>query len=41
VPLKILFKAVIERIKNDPLALLCQQTDCPRCNEIRMHHAAG
>jgi aminoglycoside 3-N-acetyltransferase len=41
VPLKMLFKAVIERIKNDPLALLCQQADCPRCNEIRMHHAAG
>jgi aminoglycoside 3-N-acetyltransferase len=41
VPLKILFKAVIERIKNDPLALLCQQADCPRCNEIRMHHAVG
>ena len=41
VPLKILFKAVIERIKNDPLALLCQQTDCPRCNEIRIHHAVG
>jgi aminoglycoside 3-N-acetyltransferase len=41
VPLKMLFKAVIERIKNDPLALLCQQADCPRCNEIRMHHVVG
>jgi len=41
VPLEMLFKAVIERIKNDPLALLCQQTDCPRCNEIRIHHAVG
>ena len=41
VPLKMLFKAVIERIKNDPLALLCQQADCPRCNEIRLLNAVG
>jgi aminoglycoside 3-N-acetyltransferase len=41
VPLKMLFKAVIARIKNDPLALLCQQADCERCNEIRMRYAAG
>jgi aminoglycoside 3-N-acetyltransferase len=41
VPLKMLFKAVIERIKNDPLALLCQQADCPRCNEIRFLNVVG
>lgn len=41
VPLKMLFKAVIERIKNDPLALLCQQADCPRCNEIRLLNVVG
>jgi aminoglycoside 3-N-acetyltransferase len=35
VPLKMLFKAVITRIKKDPLALLCQQADCERCNQIR------
>ncbi len=35
VPLKMLFKVVITRIKKDPLALLCQQTDCERCGEIR------
>jgi len=41
VPLKMFFKAVIERIKNDPLALLCQQADCPRCNEIRLLNVVG
>jgi len=35
VPLKMLFKVVVGRIKNDPLALLCQQEDCERCNQIR------
>ena len=35
VPLKILFRVVVARIKNDPLALLCQREDCERCNEIR------
>jgi len=35
VPLTMLFKAVIMRIKKDPLALLCQQPDCERCNQIR------
>ncbi|HVM72220.1 MAG TPA: AAC(3) family N-acetyltransferase [Anaerolineales bacterium] len=34
-PLAMLFKAVITRIKKDPLALLCQQADCERCGEIR------
>ncbi len=36
VELKILFEAVIARIKKDPLALLCQREDCERCNTIRM-----
>jgi len=35
VPLKMLFRAVIGRIKQDPLALLCQREDCERCNQIR------
>jgi aminoglycoside 3-N-acetyltransferase len=35
VPLKMLFKVVVARIKKDPLALLCQQEDCERCNQIR------
>ena len=38
VPLVMLFKAVIARIKKDPLALLCQQDDCDRCGEIRNQH---
>jgi len=35
VPLAMLFKVVIARIKKDLLALLCQQDDCERCGEIR------
>jgi len=35
VPLKRLLNAVIEFIKKDPLALLCQRTDCERCNAVR------
>lgn len=35
VPLKMLFKVVVARIKKDPLALLCQQENCERCNSIR------
>jgi aminoglycoside 3-N-acetyltransferase len=35
VPLAMLFKVVVTRIKKDPLALLCQQADCERCGEIR------
>jgi aminoglycoside 3-N-acetyltransferase len=35
VPLSILFKVVIARIKKDPLALLCRQEECERCNQIR------
>ncbi len=34
-PLAMLFKVVIARIKKDPLALLCQQEDCERCNQVR------
>ena len=34
-PLKMLFKVVTARIKKDPLALLCQQENCERCNQIR------
>lgn len=35
VPLRRLFEAVQELIKMDPLALLCQRTDCERCNAVR------
>jgi aminoglycoside 3-N-acetyltransferase len=35
VPSKMLFKTVIARLKEDPLALLCQQADCERCGAIR------
>ncbi len=35
VPLRRLFEAVQELIKTDPLALLCQRTDCERCNAVR------
>ncbi|HEU0292471.1 MAG TPA: AAC(3) family N-acetyltransferase [Anaerolineales bacterium] len=35
VPLKKLFAAVQELIKKDPLALLCQRSDCERCNAVR------
>ncbi len=35
VPLSMMFKVVIARIKKDPLALLCQQENCERCNQIR------
>ena len=38
VPLVMLFKVVIARIKKDPLALLCQQEDCERCGEIRKQY---
>ncbi len=34
-PLKALFRTVAARIKQDPLALLCGQPDCERCNQIR------
>ena len=35
IQLKILFLAVIHRITEDPLALLCLRKDCERCNEVR------
>lgn len=35
VPLKRLFEAVQELIKMNPLALLCHQPDCERCNAVR------
>ena len=35
VPLKRLFVAVQDLIKRDPLALLCQRSDCERCNAVR------
>lgn len=34
-PLKVLFAAVINRIKTDPLALLCLREDCERCMAVR------
>jgi aminoglycoside 3-N-acetyltransferase len=41
-PLKSLFRAVMARIRLDPLALLCGQQDCERCNQIRsLVQAAG
>jgi aminoglycoside 3-N-acetyltransferase len=34
-PLKMLFRAVLARLRQDPLALLCQSEDCERCQEVR------
>jgi aminoglycoside 3-N-acetyltransferase len=34
-PLKRLIDVTVEMIKKDPLALLCQRTDCGRCNSVR------
>ncbi len=34
-PLRPLFETVIACIRQNPLALLCQQEDCERCNQIR------
>jgi len=36
IPLKKLVEVVINRIKEDPLALLCQRDDCERCRAIRV-----
>lgn len=36
VPLKRLFEVVQELIKKDPLALLCERTDCERCMAVRL-----
>ena len=35
VPLKRLIEVTAELIKRDPLVLLCQRTDCERCNAVR------
>jgi len=35
VPLKTLLSTVEKRIKEDPLALLCQREDCERCRDVR------
>jgi aminoglycoside 3-N-acetyltransferase len=35
VSLRALIEAVDRRIRSDPLALLCEREDCPRCNAIR------
>jgi aminoglycoside 3-N-acetyltransferase len=34
-PLRALIQAVDSRLKMDPLALLCDRNDCPRCNAVR------
>jgi aminoglycoside 3-N-acetyltransferase len=36
IPLKKLFSAVQGLIRKDPLALLCERTDCERCNAVRL-----
>ena len=35
IPLKRLIDATVELIKKDPVALLCQRSDCERCNAVR------
>ena len=35
VPLKRLIDVAVGLIKKNPLALLCQRTDCERCNAVR------
>jgi aminoglycoside 3-N-acetyltransferase len=35
VPLRRLFSVVNEMLRKDPLALLCEQRDCERCNAVR------
>jgi aminoglycoside 3-N-acetyltransferase len=41
VPVRALIRAVSERIRVDPLALLCQRDDCLRCNAVRESVPAG
>jgi aminoglycoside 3-N-acetyltransferase len=36
IPLKRLFEVVQSLIRKDPLALLCERTDCERCAAIRL-----
>ncbi len=40
-PLRGLMQVVSNRVKADPLALLCQRADCPRCNAVRDSVSAG
>ncbi len=40
-PLRALVQAVIQRVRADPLALLCERPDCPRCNAVRESVAAS
>ncbi len=40
-PLTPLLERVQALIRHDPLALLCERMDCPRCNAVRMTVAAG
>jgi aminoglycoside 3-N-acetyltransferase len=35
VPMRAVVRAVIARLKADPLALLCSNPDCPRCDSVR------
>jgi len=35
VPLWALFEIVVDKIKQDPLALLCERENCERCNAVR------
>jgi aminoglycoside 3-N-acetyltransferase len=39
VPLDALIRAVRTALAEDPLALLCEQADCERCQELRLPHA--
>ena len=41
VSLKCLFETVQELIKKDPLALLCQRSDCERCDAVKRDHPVG
>lgn len=41
VSLKRVFEVTKELIKKDPLALLCQRSDCERCNAVRSMHPVG
>lgn len=37
IPLRMLIAKTMDRIKKDPLALLCQQVECERCMAVREH----
>jgi aminoglycoside 3-N-acetyltransferase len=41
VPLKMLFKVVVNLLKQDALALLCQGEDCERCKAVRNNEKKG